>query len=664
PTVEDVLKGAHDILAEKVSEDAEVRSAARRVAWKTGRLTSAVIDAAAESAQPYRDYFQHSEAAGKIPPHRVLAFNRGESAGALRVKLEWDRDEVRSVIARHYAVQNRRFKDFMTQVIDDAVDRLIHPSLEREVRRELTERSEEHAVGVFARNLRNLLLQPPLAGQRVLAIDPGFRTGCKVAALDENGNLLASDLLYCTGSDDKRGGTRARLADLLNQYDCRLIAIGNGTACRETEELVAETISELVPDARYLIVNEAGASIYSTSTVARDEFPDLDATERGTVSIGRRVQDPLSELVKIEPQHIGVGMYQHDLDAKELRASLDQVIESCVNYVGVDLNTASAPLLSHVSGLNQLTARRIVEWRTQNGGFREREQLRKVPGIGQATFTQAAGFLKIRAGAEPLDATWIHPESYDVARQVLRKLEASEPAPGGETADNTLRRERLAQLDIDSLAAELQVGVPTLRDIIDSLLRPGRDPRSDLAGPIFRHDILKMTDLVPGMELRGTVLNVVDFGAFVDVGLKESGLVHVSQMATEFIRSPHDRVCVGDVVTVWVQSVDLDRKRVALSMIPPGSTSGQKGRPSPVRTAADSSSAPVSSTAAPNTQRPKTPHSSKTERLASPATIDSPPTPKPAAAAPSVPAENLPADAPIRSFGQLKDLWKDRTADG
>lgn len=656
PTVEEVLKGAHDILAERVSEDAEVRETARRLAWKTGKMVSAAVDPAAEAAQPYRDYFQHSEPAGRIPPHRILAFNRGENAGALRVKLEWDRDEVGAAIGRQLGIDKRRFRDFVTQVIDDAIDRLIHPSLEREVRRELTEKAEQQAVNVFARNLRNLLLQPPLPGKRVLAIDPGFRTGCKVAILDENGTLLGCDLLYCTGSEEKRSGTRDRLAALLKQHDCRLIAIGNGTACRETEELVAETIAELVPDARYLIVNEAGASIYSTSNAARDEFPDLDATERGTVSIGRRVQDPLSELVKIEPQHIGVGMYQHDLDAKALRASLEEVVESCVNYVGVDLNTASAPLLSRVSGLNQLTARRIVEWRTQHGGFREREQLLEVPGIGQATFTQSAGFLKIRSGVEPLDATWIHPESYDVARQVLRRLPAGE-SEAGESSEADRRRDWLTHLDVEMLAQELEVGVPTLKDIVESLLRPGRDPRADQAGPIFRQDILKMTDLTPGMELRGTVLNVVDFGAFVDVGLKESGLVHVSQMATEFIRSPHDRVSVGDVVTVWVQSVDLERKRVALSMISPGSDPAVKHRGSfESRPAAPASPSDAGSASG----KPRTPPARSAEPAARAASCDPQPLPRTsdggAGATPAPPGQ---AD-PIRSFGQLKSLWKDR----
>ena len=570
PSGEAVLQGAADILAERISEDAEVRAVARKLAWKGGRLVSAATDAAAEKGQAYRDYFNHNEPVGKLPHHRVLAFNRGEKDGALRIKLEWDQPAVQSDLSKLLKIENHAHAGFLNRCLDDAVDRLIHPSLEREVRRELSERAEYQAVAVFARNLRNLLLQPPLAGRRVLAIDPGFRTGCKIVALDENGNLLTTDLIYITGSAEKLAATKAKVAGLLQTHNVNLVVIGNGTACRETEELIAETIAELAPDAQYVIVNEAGASIYSTSTIAREEFPELDATERGTISIGRRMQDPLSELVKIEPQHIGVGMYQHDVNLKTLRESLDQVIESCVNYVGVELNTASSALLKYVSGLNQLTARRIVEWRTQHGSFSSREQLRDVPGIGQATFTQAAGFLKIRGGVDPLDGTWIHPESYPVARQVLQRMNAESEASAAANPLSTNLLDRLATLDVESLARELDAGLPTLRDIVDALARPGRDPRADLSGPIFKKDILKMSDLTPGMELRGTILNVVDFGAFVDIGLKESGLVHVSQMSAQFVRSPHDVVSLGDVVTVWVLSVDVERKRVSLGMIKPG----------------------------------------------------------------------------------------------
>ncbi|MFQ5734991.1 MAG: helix-hairpin-helix domain-containing protein, partial [Planctomycetaceae bacterium] len=424
-------------------------------------------------------------------------------------------------------------------------------------------------IGVFAENLRNLLLQPPVMGERVLAIDPGFRTGCKTALLDEYGNCLANDVVYVTGSADKRAAGLQKLEALLKEHECRLIAIGNGTACRETEELISELIESSLSDARYLIVNEAGASIYSTSTVAREEFPDLDATVRGTISIGRRLQDPLSELVKIEAQHIGVGLYQHDLNSRRLKESLDEVVESCVNYVGVDLNTASASLLRYVSGFNQLIARRVVEWRERNGRFATREQLKDVSGIGEATFTQSAGFLKIGAGDELLDATWIHPESYPVTRQLIERLEILPEALSGPNGNADEIRERFQDLDLASLAAELHVGEPTLKDILDALARPGRDPRSDLPEPIYKRGILKLDDLHEDMELRGTVLNVVDFGAFVDVGLKDSGLVHISQLANRYVKSPHELVSVGDVVTVWVLGIDEERKRVSLSMIPP-----------------------------------------------------------------------------------------------
>ena len=663
PAVADVLQGAADILAERFSEDADVRAAARRIAWKSGRLTLVAVDAAAEAGQAYRDYFNHSEPVTRVPPHRVLAFNRGEKEGALRVRFEWDEPLALSDISRQLGLPQHRFTEFVTRCATDALSRLIEPSLEREIRRELTERAERHAVSVFARNLRNLLLQPPLQGRRVLAIDPGFRTGCKTVVLDETGKVLANDLIYVTGPAEKRAATKAKVAAVAKTHDCSLIVIGNGTACRETEELIAEMITELAPDLRYLIVNEAGASIYSTSAVAREEFPDDDATVRGTISIGRRVQDPLSELVKIEPQHIGVGLYQHDINHKLLRESLDQVIESCVNYVGVDLNTASASLLSYVSGLNQLNARRVVEWRTQNGAFKSRAQLLQVSGVGQATYTQAAGFLKIRDADEPLDETWIHPESYATARQLLAQLSAGddEPLPAGAL------RERLAGIAVPELARELNVGVPTLNDIIDALVRPGRDPRADLPGPIFKKGILKMDDLQPGMELQGTVLNVVDFGAFVDIGLKESGLVHISQMSTQFIQSPHDAVSVGDVVTVWVTGVDQARKRVSLTMVRPGTPSTPRGRKSPSEPKPQSEPvAPANGPAAatvPAVPRPHvpTPPAQATPAPEKPAGRNQRPARKPDAERPPLSSGAKNGTEPLTSFGQLKQLWNDRS---
>ncbi|MDA0282088.1 MAG: helix-hairpin-helix domain-containing protein, partial [Planctomycetota bacterium] len=478
----------------------------------------------------------------------------------------WDRAVAARVISDSYELSTHAHREFLNQCVRDSLDRLIHPSIEREVRREITEQAEEHGISVFAKNLRSLLLQPPLRNEGVLAIDPGFRTGCKIAVLDKQGQCVHTDVVYVTGNADKRQGTLQRLADLVKTHSCRLIAIGNGTACRETEELISQLIAVYCPDCRYLIVNEAGASIYSASTVAREEFPDYDATVRGTISIGRRLQDPLSELVKIEPQHIGVGMYQHDMNPRLMKDSLDSVVESCVNYVGVDLNTASASLLKYVSGFTQLIARRVVEWRDANGSFSSRRQLLDVAGVGKSTFTQAAGFLKIRNGAEPLDHTWIHPESYELAHRLLACLSLTPADVQSSDENKEAIHSSLNDISIKQLSAELDVGQPTLKDIIDALRRPGRDPRTDLPGPIFRSGVLKLEDLSNGMELSGTVLNVVDFGAFVDIGLKDTGLVHVSQMANRFISSPHEVVSVGDIVTVWVQSIDTERRRVSLTM--------------------------------------------------------------------------------------------------
>lgn len=563
------LQGASDIIAEGISEDVAVREHCRKLAWRTGKMTVSEGKAEGDVRKDFENYFGYEEPVWKIPPHRILALNRGEEANALKVRFDWDGELATRTVSNQLRTMNHPHGDFLQTALTDAIDRLIQPSIEREIRRELTDQAELHGIRVFAKNLRSLLLQPPVRQMRVLAIDPGFRTGCKVAVLDECGQCLLTDVVYVTGSADKRQGTLLKLAAFLKENNIGLIAIGNGTACRETEELVSEVISEHCPECRYHIVNEAGASIYSASTVARDEFPDLDATARGTISIGRRLQDPLSELVKIDPQHIGVGMYQHDMTPKLLKESLDGVVESCVNFVGVDLNSASASLLRYVSGLNQLMARRVVEWREKNGRFRTRRQLLDVPGIGEATFTQAAGFLKITDGDEPLDTTWIHPESYEAARKVLSQLNLKPHDLLNPDCDLDNVRKQLAGLKADHLASDWKVGVHTLKDIIDALSRPGRDPRVDYPGPVFKKGVLKLEDLAPGMELTGTVLNVVDFGAFVDIGLKDSGLVHISQLASQYVKSPHDVVSVGNIVTVWVQGVDMDRRRVSLTMINP-----------------------------------------------------------------------------------------------
>ncbi len=535
----------------------------------------------------FADYFDYSEEIKRIPPHRVLAINRGERAKVLRVRVDADLDAMHQALDEFCVPNDHPHAEFLRGCARDALARLILPSLEREVRRDLTERAETHAVGVFARNLRNLLLQPPVRGHRVLAVDPGYRSGCKLAALDPFGNVLAHGVIYLVGKPERRQDAKRIVTELFDHFELTVIAVGNGTACREAEDFFATLLADEIQDRdiSYVIVNEAGASVYSTSRLGREEFPDYDASLRGAISIGRRLQDPLSELVKIEPANIGVGLYQHDVKARHLQASLDEVVESCVNYVGVDVNTASPALLRYVSGLNQLTARRLYEHRLENGPFRNREQLREVPGFGEATFIQAAGFLKITGGDNPLDTTWIHPESYEVAGRVMSKLECTSDDLTRKEAAGALA-ERIGQVEVPPLAKELQVGRLLLRDIVAQLARPGRDPREDLPGPVFKQGVLKLEDLHPGMELTGTVLNVVDFGAFVDIGMHDSGLVHVSQLADKFVRDPHDVIAVGDVVKVWVLEVDKQRRRVSLTMIPPGTKrSGPRrgGKPADAR---------------------------------------------------------------------------------
>ncbi|MGE5755947.1 MAG: Tex-like N-terminal domain-containing protein [Planctomycetaceae bacterium] len=780
---EQAIEGAGHILAEAISELATVRDAIRRVVWKTGKIVTTKAEIPEGEGLEYRDYFNYSEPISHIPPHRVLAINRGDKEGPLKVKLEVSRPDLESALFGNLPLEGHPQAEFFRTSALDALDRLLLPSMEREVRRDLTDLAERHAVDVFARNLRSLLLQPPIPKQVVLAIDPGFRTGCKVAILDPHGNLLEHDVIHPHPPQNRRHEAKLFLKDLVGKHQVGVVAIGNGTACRETEELIAEIIAEgtqfsqaaesatetesaaaspeatpaaetpvepadtptpeppagpmvaanpeapvataidtpeevpvealpplsggapeqaetqteseptaadasppasspgeaaspeaegrkadqldkseqtqgpvregegatpaeipaagpeaiATPEAvseptppptptaeipaqapapaaapgggkpgrpeqqrpprtkpapvppkphpadpllaalAYVIVNEAGASVYSASPIGREEFPDFDATLRGTISIGRRLQDPLAELVKIEPQSIGVGLYQHDVNAKQLKESLEAVISSCVNFVGVDLNTASVPLLRHVSGLNQLTARRVVEFRKEKGAFTNREQLMQVEGIGPTTYTQAAGFLKIPGGDDPLDRTWVHPESYGAATKLLEELGFT-PEVVRHRDQLPALHEKLNELDIPATARELEVGEPTLRDICDDLARPDRDPREDLPKPIFKRGVLKLEDLTPGMELKGTVLNVVDFGAFVDIGLKDSGLVHISQLANRYIKSPHDVVSVGDVVTAWVMGVDHERKRVSLTMVKPG-TERPRGAP-------------------------------------------------------------------------------------
>jgi protein Tex len=565
------LLGAGHILAEQFSERADLRQRVRKIYRKSGRLVSVKVVDDEKKNRTYRDYLDFREAVHHIPPHRILAINRGERANLLRVKIEADEPAIYDAAIELLVPPEHPHKEFLTGCVKDALARLVLPSLERETRRDLTEKAETHSVEVFAKNLRNLLLQPPLVGKRVLAIDPGYKNGCKLAAIDEFGSLLEHELIHIVGSDEQKAAARAKLIELIRKHSASVIAVGNGTACRQIEQLLAEVFTtELAgEDVHYVVVNEAGASVYSTSEIGREEFPQCDALERSAISIGRRLQDPLSELVKIDPASIGVGLYQHDTRAKHLRDTLDDVVQSCVSFVGVELNSASGALLRYVSGMNQLTARRVYEHRQQNGPFKCRQQLLDVSGFGDATFVQAAGFLKIDKGEEPLDATWIHPENYAAARKLLDKL-GIEPKSLTEPGTADRIRELAQPLDRQQLADELGLGRLTVDDMIEALSKPGRDPRSDLPLPIFRKDVVKFEDLAVGMELRGTVLNVVDFGAFVDVGLSDSGLVHVSQLSAGFVRSPHDVVAVGDQVGVWVASIDKDRRRVALTMVAPG----------------------------------------------------------------------------------------------
>jgi uncharacterized protein len=620
----------------------------------------------------FRDYFQYSEALGKIPPHRVLAINRGEKAKALRVKVEVDLEAMISSVDDLLVPPGHMHADFLRGCGCDALTRLVLPSLEREVRRELTDRAEMHAVEVFARNLRNLLLQPPVRDRRALAIDPGFKSGCKLVALDEFGNLLDHAVIHLIGKEERRQEAKTRLIDLVKLHQLSVIVIGNGTACRQTEQWVSELLANELKDqgVAYVIVNEAGASVYSTSRIGREEFPNYDATLRGAISIGRRLQDPLSELVKIDAANIGVGMYQHDVKAKHLRESLDAVVESCVNYVGVDLNTASPALLSYVSGLNQLTAQRLYDYRKTNGPFKSRDQLKSVTGFGEGTFVQAAGFLKIVDGDNPLDATWIHPESYPAAEQVLNKLGAA-PADLADKERLAQLAERTAQLKVDELAAEVHVGSLTLGDIVSQLARPGRDPRESLPPPIFKQGVLKLDDLSPGLELAGTILNVVDFGAFVDIGLKDSGLVHISQLADKYVQDPHQVVSVGDIVKVWVLEVDKQRRRVSLTMIEPGTRrAADSRRPAKSDNAAAGGPAPDGQRRPPTDDRgsrQRPPRSRRPDQGGGPPAqrpkfksrpVSAPPKPKPKPK-PLVPLSKdmKEGKAPLRTFGDLKQFW-------
>ena len=582
--------GARDIVAEIISEDANVRGNVRASFFKHSSITARVADsekiAEKDPNGVYQLYYEFKENVTKLVPHRVLALNRAEREDVLRLSVSLPFEQTQANIIQHYPITaTSPFAGQLGEAMKDGYKRLLAPAMEREVRVELTRKAEEHAINIFAANLRNLLLQPPLRGRKVLGIDPGFRTGCKLTIVDENGKYLDSDTMYLHQTEK----AQQTLRKLLARYNIDVIAIGNGTASRETEQMVVELIRELERETGtsghigYVIVNEAGASVYSASESARQEFPTLDATQRGTISIARRLQDPLAELVKIDPKAVGVGLYQHDVDQKELAAMLERVVVSCVNFAGVEINSASAALLKHVSGINARVANAIFRYREEHGPFKSRAELQKVSGLGPATFVQAAGFLKVANGVEPLDNTFIHPESYAAARALLEMLPASDAAKGKATKpaervaqfrqfvklQNSLGRgnrgdgEQAAWADI---AKKVGVGLPTLNDILENLERPGLDPRDALPAPILRHDVLKMEDLETGMILQGTVRNVVDFGAFVDIGVKQDGLVHISEMADRYVRDPLTVVAVGQVVQVRVLKVDKQRGRVQLSL--------------------------------------------------------------------------------------------------
>lgn len=562
-TAEEALQGAMDIIAEQVADEAPIRAWVRRYTMDQGILVSEAKSPEEESV--YEMYYNYREPTKKIPPHRILAMNRGERENILKVTLEVEVDPIHRYIAGRLIKGSSSVEVILQTVIADAYKRLIAPSIEREVRGELTEKAENQAISIFAGNLRSLLLQPPVRGKNVLGVDPAYRTGCKLAVVDDTGKLLEVAVTYPTPPHNKKQEAAAKFHELIDKYAVGLIVIGNGTASRESEQFVAEIIAERQDkDLVYLIVNEAGASVYSASKLAQEEFPDLDVAERSAISIARRIQDPLAELVKIEPKAIGVGQYQHDVTQKNLDESLKTVVESAVNHVGVDVNTASPALLSYVSGVNATTAKNIVKFREENGKFKSRKQLQKVPRLGAKTFEQCIGFLRISEGDFQLDRTPIHPESYDVVNRLFKELRVELTQLGTKEL-----AAQLAALEPEELAVELGVGVPTLRDILDSLQRPGRDPREELPLPIFRTDVLKLEDLTPGMELQGTVRNVIDFGAFVDIGIKNDGLVHISQLSNGFVKHPMDVVSVGDNVTVWVLNVDTNKGRVGLTMRQP-----------------------------------------------------------------------------------------------
>ena len=560
-TAEDAIQGAKDILAERISDNAEYRTYIRNATMNKGVVQSSAKDEKAQSV--YEMYYNYEEPVKKCAGHRILALNRGENEKILTVKIAAPEDQILMYLEKQTIVRdNPHTTPVLKEAAADSYQRLIGPSIEREIRSGLTERAEEGAIKVFGKNLEQLLMQPPIVGRVVLGWDPAFRTGCKLAVVDGTGKVLDTVVIYPTAPQNKVAESKKILKDFIKKYNISLISVGNGTASRESEQIIVDLLKEIKEPVQYVIVNEAGASVYSASKLATEEFPNFDVGQRSAASIARRLQDPLSELVKIDPKSIGVGQYQHDMNQKHLGAALEGVVEDCVNKVGVDLNTASASLLEYVSGINKALAKNIVAYREENGAFKNRKQLLKVAKLGPKAFEQCAGFMRITGGENPLDGTSVHPESYEAARKLLTRLgyDLSELGQGG------IKGIGKKIVDYRKMASELEVGEITLRDIAGELEKPTRDPRDEMPKPILRSDILEMKDLKPGMVLKGTVRNVIDFGAFVDIGVHQDGLVHISQLTDKYIKHPLEAVSVGDIVEVKIISVDLAKKRIALTM--------------------------------------------------------------------------------------------------
>lgn len=557
--VAEAIQGAKDIIAEMVSDNDEFRKAIRNIVVKHGLIVSNTKNP--EEKTPYENYYDYSEGVNKIPGHRILAINRGEKEKVLNVKIEMPEENIIASLDKVIIKGESQFKPLLKEAIEDGFKRLIKPAIEREIRSQLTEKAEDGAITVFGQNLKQLLMQPPIAGRNVLGWDPAFRTGCKLAVVDNTGKVLYTTVIFPTAPQNKVAESKKIVLDIIKKYNVSLISLGNGTASRESEAVIVDIIKECPTKVEYIIVNEAGASVYSASKLATEEFPNFDVGQRSATSMARRLQDPLAELVKIEPKAIGVGQYQHDMNQKKLDEALSNIVEDCVNNVGVDLNTASAPLLEYVSGISKTIAKNIVEYREENGQFQSRKDLLSVAKLGPKAFEQCAGFMRIREGKEPLDYTSVHPESYSSAKKLLKKY-------GFTTKDILGGNIHLTDeiKEVKEVAEEIGTDPITLRDMIKELEKPGRDPREEMPKPVLKSDVLDFDDLKEGMELKGTVRNVIDFGAFVDIGVHQDGLVHISEMSNKFIKHPLDVVSVGDVVDVRVLSVDKERKRIQLSM--------------------------------------------------------------------------------------------------